>query len=190
MKIKKIAMGIGLVIILIIVVAIVAMGFIFLDAMSYTATGSEMLSPAGNITGNALVVYDPGITGYTKDMAVKIAGDLQSKGYTVTLAGVRSSATANASGYDVIVAGGPTYAGNVSGSIGAYLKALKPQDNAKIGVFATGQDKDILSDPIGLRKEVTSLPDNSTLKIKAITKFVQGDDVDKRRAEFIAELLQ
>ena len=69
MKIKKIAMGIGLVIILIIAVAIVAMGFIFLDAMSYTATGSETLSPAGNITGNALVVYDPGISGYSKDMA-------------------------------------------------------------------------------------------------------------------------
>ena len=190
MKIKKIAMGIGLVVIVIIMVSIVAMGFVFLDAMSYTATGSETLSPTGSISGNALVVYDPGITGFAKDAATKIAGDLQSKGYAVTLAGVRSSAAANVSRYDVIVTGGPTYAGNVSSSIGAYLKGLKPQNNAKIGVFATGQDKDILNDPVGLRNEVTSLPDDSPLKIKAINKFVQGDDVDKRRAEFIAELLQ
>jgi menaquinone-dependent protoporphyrinogen IX oxidase len=190
MKIMKIVKIAGLIAVVAVVLIIAVMGFIFLDAMSYTATGSETLSPAGNVTGNALVVYDPGISGYTKDMAVKIAGDLQTKGYAVDLAGVRSSAAGNTSGYDVIVAGGPIYAGNVSGSIGAYLKALKPQDNAKIGVFATGQDKDILNDPIGLRKEVTSLPDDSTLKIKAITKFVKGDDVDKRRAEFIAELLQ
>ncbi|HEY3422376.1 MAG TPA: hypothetical protein VGK13_04390 [Methanocellaceae archaeon] len=190
MKIKKIAIGIGLIIALVIVALIVVMGFIFMDAMSYTATGSEVMSPVGNATGNALVVYDPGISGYSKDMAVKIAGDLQVKGYTVTLAGVRSSAAANTSDYDVIVAGGPTYAGNISSSIGAYLKELKPQNNAKIGVFATGQDKDILNDPAGLRKEVTSLPDDSPLKIKAITKFVQGDDVDKRRAGFITELLQ
>lgn len=39
------------------------MGFVIYDVMSYTANGFEAFNPEGNVTGNALVVYDPGISG-------------------------------------------------------------------------------------------------------------------------------
>lgn len=189
MKIKTIVMGIGLVIILIILVAIVAMGFVFLDAMSYTATGAESLSPAGNVTGNALVVYDPGITGFAKDVATKVAGDLQSNGYTVTLAGVRSSAAANVSGYDVIVAGGPTYAGNVSSSIRSYLQELKPSSNARIGIYWTG-GYPMSDDPTFIQHFVTGLPDGVGPQVKATIKLASSDDVSGRCEGFVTELLR
>jgi flavorubredoxin len=164
------------------------MGFVFLDAMSYTATGAETLSPAGNVTGNALVVYDPGITGFAKDVAVKMAGDLQSKGYAVTLAGVRSSAAANASRYDVIVAGGPTYAGNVSSSIKSYLRDLKPSPDARIGIYWTGSYPRS-DDPAFMRHFVTELPAEVGPGVKATIKLASSDDVSGRCEGFVAELL-
>ena len=188
MKIKTIVMGIGLVIVLIILVAIVSMGFVFLDAMSYTATGSETLNPAGNMTGNALVVYDPGITGFAKDVATKIADDLQSSGYTVTLAGVRSSAAANVSGYDVIVVGGPTYAGNVSSSIKSYMHDLKPAPDARIGIYWTGGYPSS-NDPAFMHQFVTELPAGAGAQVKSTIKLASSDDVNGRCEGFVTDLL-
>ncbi len=108
-------MIIGLVIagiVLVVVVAAIAAGVLFCgDIMSYTGPGSKTLSPAGTSVGKALVVFNPGLSGEARTAAEKIAGDLQSKGYTVNLAGIKSADAANISGYDVIVAGGPMYWG-------------------------------------------------------------------------------
>ena len=130
-------MIIGLIVVGIVLIAI-AIGALFCgDLMSYTDTGSKVLSPAGAPAGNALVVYNPGLSGGAKNAAAVIAGDLQSKGYTVNLAGIKSAAAANISGYNVVIAGGPMYFGRVSNSVDAYLTALKPQKDVTIGVFAT-----------------------------------------------------
>src|SRR5271157_1672777 len=189
MDIKKISIVVGLVIVVIILAAVASMGVIILDLMSYTATGSETLSPAGSPVGHALVVYDPGVSGIAKNVATKIAGDLQTKGYQVDLAGVRNAAAANTSGDDVIVIGGPTYAGNVSSSIKSYLLDLKPSTNAKIGVFATGSVKPESDDPVYLVKFVSSLPADSPLKVKSAMKVLSADNVDNKCSEFVNGLL-
>src|SRR5208337_1279221 len=130
-------MIVGLVI-LGIVIVVIAIGVLFCgDVLSYTATGSQVLNPAGTPVGKALVVYNPGVSGAAKNAAAEIAGDLQSKGYTVNLAGIKSTSAANVSGYDVVIAGGPMYFGTVSNSVDAYLKALKPQNGTTLWVFAT-----------------------------------------------------
>ncbi len=59
-------------IILIIALAIAIPAFLYMDVMSYTATGSETLNPAGASAGRALVVYDPGVSGAAKNAAVKM----------------------------------------------------------------------------------------------------------------------
>jgi flavorubredoxin len=171
---------IGLVIGLIIVVAIVAMAFIAFDLMSYTATGSETLNPAGNSKGNALVVYDPGLSGAGKKAAMDIAEDLKSKGYKVDLAGVRSKTAVSKLDYDIIIAGGPMYWGKVSKSIDTYLKTLKLPENVKIGVFGTTgsvefHDEDIAS----LEKQVASNLSDS----KAVTKTLRSGEANKKDCE-------
>lgn len=133
MKLWKVAVAVVAVVAILVLVACAGMGFVIFDVMSNTATGSQALSPAGAVTGKALVVYDPGITGAAKGAAEAIAGDLKDKGYAVDLAGVKSPAATDASGYDVIVVGGPTYVGNLSGSIKTYLNGLKPPADAKGG---------------------------------------------------------
>jgi len=174
-------MIIGLVIagIIVLIAAIgIVTGVLFCgDVMSYTDTGSQTLSPSGAFAGNALVVYNPGLSGAAKSAAREIADDLQAKGYTVTLGGIKSQAAANTSGYDVVIAGGPLYFGRVSNSVDSYLKALKPQKNVAVGVFGTTgspqfHDEDIAT----FGEQVTTDLGGITLDKKAATKTIRSGD--------------
>ncbi len=187
-------------IVLIVAVVIAAGLFAFKDLRSYTATGTETLSPAGASAGQALVVYDPGVSGAAKKAAVKIAGDLQSKGYTVNLAGVRSATARNVSGYDVIVVDGPVYGDKLGSSAQAYLQNLNASPKARIGVFATGTVAPKSNDSAYMIKFVTNLPDSSPVRVKSAGKLVTdmngsavdktSGHVDKQCTEFVSELLR
>ena len=187
-------------IVLIVAVIIAVMLFVFKDILSYTATGSKTLSPAGASAGQALVVYDTGVSGAAKRAAVKIAGVLQSKGYTVNLAGVRSATAMSVSGYDVIVVDGPVYGDKLGSSVQTYLQNLNASQTAKIGVFATGTVAPKSNDSAYMIKFVTNLPDSSPVKVRAAGKLVtamNGNVInktsghfDKQCSEFVSALLQ
>jgi flavodoxin len=159
--------------------------------MSYTAPGSKTLSPTGTSVGKALVAYNPGLSGAARDAAEKIAGDLQTKGYTVTLAGIKSSAAADISGYDIIVAGGPMYFGRVSNSVDAYLNALKPQNGVEVGVFATtGSDQFHNEDLLSFGKQVAAVSGISSLNKTAVTKTLRsGDAGNTDCSEFVSAVV-
>jgi flavodoxin len=189
-------MTIGMVaagVILIVAVAGIAMGLLFCgDIMSYTDTGSRTLNPDGAPVGKALVAYNPGVSGAAKSAAEKIADDLQSRGYAVTLAGIRSAAAADVSGYDVVIVGGPMYFGRVSNSVDAYLKGLEPQKDVRMGVFATtgtsqSNDRDIAS----FGEQAASLPCNGMLDKAVVTKTIRsGDASDTDCMDLVAAVLQ
>lgn len=189
MKLTKIVMAAVAVTVIVIAALFGTMAFIIFDLMSYTATGSETLNPAGS-AGKALVVYDPGLSGNAKSTAGCIADELKSKRYMVDLSGIRGRAAANTSGYDVIVVGGPVYAGNISSSIQSYMNSLEPSGNVCIGMFATGSVKEKMNDTVSLRKEIVPLPDDSPIRVKAIVKLVPEDDTGLKCAGFVNELLQ
>jgi flavodoxin len=154
------------------------MGLLFCgDIMSYTDKSSQVLSPTGTAVGKALVVYNPGVSGAARNAAAEIAGDLQSKGYTVNLAGIKSEAAANTSGYDVIIAGGPMYFGRVSNSVDSYLKALKPQKDVTVGVFGTtGAPQFNDGDIATFGEQVTTDLGSITLNKAAATKTIRSGD--------------
>ncbi len=183
----KIINIVGIGIILAVVLVFAAVEFISYD-MSNRATSSETLQPNGTVIGNALAVYDPSITGNTKNVACIIASDLRSKGYKVDLAGIKSTTASNTSNYDVIIVGGPIYAGNASTAVKAYLEILKPAEGAKIGVFATGDPH--MTDGALIRKQIAPIPENNTFQIKAVMNIISGDDINKKCAGFINNLLQ
>jgi hypothetical protein len=188
MKLVSIIAVVVAVIILAVLAGFAAVGFVFMDGMSYTATGHETLSPMGAETGKALVVYNPGITGQAKDAAATIAGDLQAKGYTVDLCGIRSGEAWRTSGYGVIVVGGPVYVGNASGSVRSYLNTLKADEGTRLGVFGTGSVDPGSDDLAVVRKDVA--PADTTLDIKAAMKLTEYDDRDGKCAAFVDELLR
>jgi flavodoxin len=190
MDTKKIVKLLGIGIIIVIVAAFVAVSFIFYDVMSYTATGSQTLNPSDTAVGKALVIYDPGVTGAAKNLAGTIAKELQARGYTVELAGIRSAAAAKTSDYRVIVVGGPIYAGNASVSVKEYLKTLNPTQGTKVGVYSTGQDPDTAKNTTLTLKEAAPLPGNSTIQIKAVMKIIPLENDKQKITNFVNVLLQ
>lgn len=176
MKISKRMKIAGIITAIVLIAFLAFMAYVGSDALSSQATGSELLTPDGAATGRALVVYNPGLSGAPEEAATGIANDLKAKGYDVMLAGVKSPAAANVSGYDVIIAGGPIYGGKVSPSIDSYLGTLVPLAGTKVGAFAIGT---------GSRK---SFPDATWLKATAL--FPSGNGIDQQQAEFEAELLK
>ena len=110
----------------IIIIVVAFRAIIFLDIAAYTAAiKSQTLMPTGTSIGKAIVIYDPGLSGTAKGVAEKVAAYLQAKSYTVTVAGVKSSgATTTTAGYNIIVIGGPVYAGGLASSAKGAVESL------------------------------------------------------------------
>jgi len=161
----------------------------FGDLASYTATGAEIRTPMGTLVGKAMVVYDPGLSGVAKDAASKIADGLKSNGYEVTFAGVRSSVAANTSGFNIIVVGGPIYAGKPTSSIQAYLTGLNTPPEVKVGVFGRGNGPADSTDPNVIANEVANLPRGSVMTLTTVMKIGDSDNVTDRCQEFVTALL-
>lgn len=156
---------------------VVFMGYVGTDTLSNRATDSQMLAPDGTVTGKALVVYNPGLSGNPKTAAKLIAGDLRDKGYEVCLAGINSTAAADVSRYDVIVAGGPIYGGVVSSSVQSYLTNMVPPEGAVIGAFAIGNS-------------YSEQPFPAEAELKTTAVISQNRDMDSQCAEFTRNLLE
>jgi flavodoxin len=172
-----------------IVVGVIGISLIFLDAAGNLATGSQTL-PNGAAIGQALVVYDPGLSGGAKDVATKIGNDLQTSGYSVVLAGVKSPAANDLTGYNVIVVGGPIYAGKPASTIQSYLNSLNPEIKVKVGVFGYGGVKVDDSNSTVVMQEVAPVPSGSYDGFSAVVKIVSGDNVDSKCQEFVTNLLK
>ena len=168
---------------------------IFLDLAAYTATGSQILTPTGTSVGKALVVYDPGLSGTSKGVADKIASDLQAQSYTVTLAGIKSSVAVNATGYSVVVVGGPIYAGSPTASVKDFLNNLQPGyaiPNGpyffiRLGVFGSGQGATTPEDVAAIKNSVHVLS-NGTLSSAVIVKIGQTENLNVRAQDFVDQL--
>ncbi len=190
MNYKKLGKIIGISLVIVIIAAALGFSIAFYDVMGVNAKESQTLNPDGAVVGNAMVVYDPGITGTAKKVADSIAKDLQAKGYRVELAGISSSKADNTSDYSIIVVGGPIYDGNASSSVKEYLKNLKISQNTSLGVFASGIDPDSANDNVTLLKEAAPLAGNTDLQIKAVIKVVNGNIDDNAINNFVNTLVQ
>jgi flavodoxin len=184
------AFKIVLIIFAILVMIFVVFGAIFfLDLAAFTATGSETKAPSGPSIGTALVIYDPGLSGASKDLAFKIATRLQAVGYTTTFAGIKSSAASSPSGYNVVVVGGPIYAGTPTTSVKEFLSNLNPTSTLKVGVFGSGQGESSPEDVAQITNAIASLPSRSSLSNVLIVKIGQSENLDARATDFVNQLV-
>ena len=187
MKLKNIALiALAATAVIIIVIAL-SMGTVIFDLFSYTATGSENLKPDGSIAGKALVVYDPGISGMTKNAAYSIARGLESRAYDVTVAGIRSPEASKASGYDMVIVGSPTYAGNPTGPVTDYLNSVQPSKEAAIGVFATGMSPEG-ENPTDSERVMAGILANRSINAKAKMKLISADNMEHKCGDFASRM--
>jgi flavorubredoxin len=185
---RKILKIIIVVFVLLIIVGVASFCIVILDVAGSLATNTHSL-PNGEPIGQALVVYDPGLSGGAKDVATKIGYDLQTAGYNVVLAGVKSSTAANITGYNVIVVGGPIYAGKPASSVQSFLDAFNPPATATVGVFGFGSVKIDDSNSTLVQNDVAPLHSGSTVNLSATVKVVSGNDVDAKCQDFVNRLL-
>jgi hypothetical protein len=161
-----------------------------LDLMSYTATGSETLEPEGTPVGMAMVVYSPGLSGQAEGAAKEMAQALQSQGYLVKLAGVRSGTASNITGYDILIAGGPMYGGKVSGSIDAYLGDIEWHEGLRLGVFSTTGGTDHNEGMLdSLTDQVASLTEDAPPHPDPVVRLILTVDVEEDCAKMVDDLL-
>ena len=179
----------------VLIITVAAVGAVFfLDVSALTATSSQTLTPTGPSVGNAMVVYDPGLSGTAKGVADKIASDLQTQGYTVQLAGIKSSTATHTTGYNtiggfsIVVAGGPVYAGALTSSVKDFLNNLKPDQGVKVGVFGSGSGPTTPEDVAAIRDSVSALQTGGALSNAVVIKIGSGEDLNARSAEFVSQL--
>lgn len=171
--------------VIIMVLFIASAAVITYDVAGSLATDVHPL-PNGAPIGQAIVVYNPGLTGAAKDAATKIGYDLQEAGYNVTLAGVKSGVAANPVGYDVVVVGGPVYAGKPAKSVQDYLNSFSPVADQKVGVYGYGSITIDNNDTAAVTQDVAA---SSTLNFDAVVKIVSGNDVDATIQSFVTRLV-
>lgn len=185
---RKIFKVILIVFVVLIVAGIASVGIVISDVAGNLATNSQTL-PNDAAIGVALVVYDPGLSGGAKDAATKIGYNLQTAGYQVVLAGVKSQDAVNITGYNVIVVGGPIYAGKPASTIQTYLNTLSPPANAKVGAFGYGSVQIDDTNQTAVMQDVAPLPSSSPVSLSAVVKVVSGGDVDGKCHDFVIRLL-
>jgi flavorubredoxin len=176
-----------LVVFAVIIIALVgSMALVMGDVAGNLASDTHPL-PNGEATKKALIVYDPGLSGGAKDAATKIGYLLQDSGYDVLMAGVKSSAANNLTGYDVIVVGGPIYASKPASSVGAYLSSFNPPEQAKVGIFGYGGVKVDNTDKAAVMQDVAG---GSQVTVETAMKFVSSENMDAQCQEFVINLLE
>ncbi len=178
---------IAIVAVLVIIFAVFAAMFV-LDLSAYNATGSQTLTPTYDSVGKALVIYDPGYSGSTTNVANKVATDLQAQNYTVTLAGIKSADAQNTAGYDVIVIGGPIYAGVPTASVKDALNNLQPDTGVRVGVYGSGQGATTPEDIAQIKSGVPALGSDGALSNAVVVKIGQDEDLGARTADFVDQL--
>ena len=175
---------------ILIIIAAIFGALFFLDLAAYTATGSQTLQPAGTSVGKALVVYDPGLSANSKNVADKVAADLQAQNYTVTLAGIKSSAATNTTGYKVIIVGGPVYAGALTSSVKDEVNGFPWFNGTRVGIFGSGQGATSQDDVNQLRQSIGDpLKTNPGLTDTVIVKIGEKEDLTARAQAFVNQLI-
>jgi|SRR5665647_2878963 len=106
----------------------------------------------------------------------------------VTLAGVKSSAAGVTIGYNIIVVGGPIYAGALTGSAKDALANLVFDQRAKIGVYGSGQGA---TSPENIAQIKQSMPARSdaTLQNAIVVKIGSSEDLNARAQDFVNQLV-
>jgi len=111
---------------IILAVVVVGMGGVFLlmrKMSSEVVSDLKVSNPEGD-EGVALVVYHPGISDFQRQVNYAFADGLVSNGWRVEITTASSQAPTDLSGYDLLVLGGPVYAGAVAQPVRSYLSGL------------------------------------------------------------------
>lgn len=178
-------------IIVLVVVAVVGVGagvFFYLMRSwdSEQPSKKDTLKPeVSKIVGRALIIYHPGATGYTEEVAYAIGRAFQAKGWEVHLDRANSRAVSDLSDFNLLCVGSPTYSGSPRPPIVDYINRCSNLENRVCLVFATGSNN-----PEEANKKMQNHLEAKTGKavssLALLTK--QKDEVEELTGEFVEKI--
>lgn len=140
---KHILSGVGFLFSLLFVLMVVMVGVV--TAANKPKDDKEQVLPGkGEIPKKAMLIYQPALTKITTKIAQELAAGLNAGGYEVTLNHPGKHLATELSGYELVVFGSPTYAGQMTKALTNYMQQVCPQLAKEKGVkprivlFATG----------------------------------------------------
>ena len=128
---------------IILAVVVVGIGGVFLlirKMSSEVVSDLKVSNPEGD-EGVALVIYHPGISDFHRQVSYAFADGLVSHGWRVEITTASSQATTDLSGYDLLVLGGPVYAGEVAQPVRSYLSGLEDLGGKRTVLIISGAGK-------------------------------------------------
>jgi flavorubredoxin len=143
----------------------------------------QVLPGKGENPKKAIIIYQPAIGKITTKMAQQLAAGLNEGGYEVTLNHPGKHLSRDLSGYELVIFGSPTYAGQLTKAITNYMVQVCPQlaaatsEKTRIAVFATGG--------LDQTEEFDRLAETlSGLNVVKKVKFATGPEEDKKKKAY------
>ncbi|NLY91373.1 MAG: hypothetical protein GX081_07170 [Firmicutes bacterium] len=140
---KQILNGIGILFALFFVFMVLLVSVV--SAANKPKGNKEQVLPGkGERPRKALIIYQPGLTKITSRRAQELAAGLNAGGYEVTLNHPGKHLTTDLSGYELVIFGSPTYAGQLTKALTNYMAQVCPGlakatgETPRIVLFATG----------------------------------------------------
>jgi len=106
----------------IVVIGAVLLAYVGLTIDKDVASEIEVINSGGSKT--ALVVYQPGLTGFPRDISNSFANGLASSGWRVEITTASSQAPSDLSKYDFLVLAFPIYAGSPGKAVVRYVDRI------------------------------------------------------------------
>ncbi len=98
----------------------------------------EILRGGRNAPVKALIVYQPGMTGFSGNIAHQIAAGLNDRGYEVTLNHPGNYLPSDVSQYALAVFCSPVYSGQPSRALTDFMSSIKTSPSCRIVLISTG----------------------------------------------------
>jgi flavorubredoxin len=127
----------GILAIIIIALVLAAVGaFVLYRVGTPVKRDVEVLNEGGELS--ALAVYHPGISAFQRKIMEAFCEGLSSGGYRVEIATASPEAPSDASGYDLMVFGSPTYGNATAKPLRQYLEGLSMDGKPAILIATAG----------------------------------------------------
>lgn len=156
------------------VVGIPILAFFEYSVYNETVSPIEVKNSAG--TKNALVIYHPGLTGFSHDIAYTFADRLASNGWRVELTTVSSQAPTNITQYEVLVFVWPIYDLSPGPTITNYIQRIGDLQGKDTVIVTVGGGINPLNAQDTMKQII--LDKNGVIK-EAVTIFRGGNFTDK-----------
>ncbi len=162
----------GMIVVIIVLAALGA--FVLYRVGNPVERGIEVLNEGGQ--WNALAVYHPGLSAFQRKVTEAFCEGLASGGYRVEITTASPEAPSDASGYDLLVFGSPTYGNATAKPMKEFLEGLAMTGKPAILIATAGGDAN------GNAAEMRSLVESRGGNVMKVLTYITSESDAEEKA--------